>query len=60
MKIHVLHENAVWVEPLRQAFADLDLPFEDWSLVDGTVVATLTVFEDGEPRQSLERIGFID
>jgi hypothetical protein len=37
MKIHVLHENAVWVEPLRQAFADLELPFEDWPLVEGTV-----------------------
>ena len=37
MKIHVIHENGVWVEPLRKAFAERGLPFEEWSLVDGPV-----------------------
>ncbi|MEM8929588.1 MAG: alpha-L-glutamate ligase, partial [Acidobacteriota bacterium] len=37
MKIYVLHENDAWVEPLRTAFADLDLPFEEWFLDRGTV-----------------------
>lgn len=36
-RIHVLHENAQWVEPLRRAFAERDLPFEEWFLDEGTV-----------------------
>src|SRR3546814_30431 len=34
-KIFVIHENSAWVEPLRTAFQDLDLPYEEWFLSDG-------------------------
>jgi len=34
-KIYVIHENDAWVEPLRAAFAELRLPFEEWFLSDG-------------------------
>ena len=34
-KIHVIHENDPWVEPLRAAFAALDLPYEEWFLSQG-------------------------
>ena len=37
MKIYVLHENDAWVEPLRAAFAELNLPFEEWFLDEGLV-----------------------
>src|SRR5581483_11198754 len=36
-KIHVLHENATWVEPLRAAFQTEGLPFAEWFLDEGTV-----------------------
>lgn len=36
-KIYVLHENAAWVEPLRAAFAERDLPFAEWFLDEGRV-----------------------
>lgn len=36
-KIYVIHENGVWVEPLRTAFAERGLPFEEWNLVEGEV-----------------------
>jgi hypothetical protein len=36
-KIYVIHENATWVEPLRAAFDELDLPFEEWFLDEGTL-----------------------
>ena len=36
-KIHVIHENATWVEPLRAAFDELHLPFEEWFLDEGTL-----------------------
>jgi hypothetical protein len=36
-KIHVIHENATWVEPLRAAFDELHLPFEEWFLDQGTL-----------------------
>src|SRR4051812_5772957 len=35
MRIHVIHENDAWVEPLRKAFAELDLPYEEWFLSEG-------------------------
>jgi hypothetical protein len=35
MKIHVIHENDAWVEPLRAAFAELRLPYEEWFLSEG-------------------------
>jgi biotin carboxylase len=34
-KIYVIHENDAWVEPLRVAFKELDLPFEEWFLSEG-------------------------
>ena len=34
-KIYVIHENDAWVEPLRAAFTDLRLPFEEWFLSEG-------------------------
>ena len=34
-KIYVIHENDVWVEPLRAAFAELELPYEEWFLSEG-------------------------
>ncbi len=34
-KIYVIHENPVWVEPLRQAFQERNLPFEEWDLSMG-------------------------
>jgi len=33
--IHVIHENDAWVEPLRRAFSELGLPFEEWFLSEG-------------------------
>jgi hypothetical protein len=36
-KIYVIHENATWVEPLRAAFDELHLPFEEWFLDKGTL-----------------------
>jgi hypothetical protein len=34
-KIHVIHENSEWVVPLRAAFGELNLPFEEWFLDQG-------------------------
>lgn len=36
-RIHVIHENDAWVEPLRAAFAALDAPFEEWFLDEGVL-----------------------
>ncbi|MDJ0941997.1 MAG: alpha-L-glutamate ligase [Kiloniellales bacterium] len=36
-KIHVLHENAAWLGPLRAAFEELGLPYEEWFLDQGLV-----------------------
>src|ERR1700719_3794264 len=36
-KIFVLHENDAWVEPLREAFAQRKLPYEEWFLSEGRV-----------------------
>ncbi len=33
--IYVIHENDAWVEPLRAAFAERGLPFEEWHLDAG-------------------------
>ena len=32
--IYVIHENDAWVEPLRDAFTEQELPFEEW-FIDG-------------------------
>jgi hypothetical protein len=36
-KIYVIHENSAWVQPLQAAFRELDLPFEEWFLDEGTL-----------------------
>ena len=36
-KIHVLHENAAWLAPLREAFTSYGLPYEEWFLDRGVV-----------------------
>jgi hypothetical protein len=36
-KIYVIHENSEWVVPLRSAFAELNLPFEEWFLDQGVL-----------------------
>src|SRR6185295_15990132 len=37
MKIYVIHENDAWVEPLRAAFVEKGLPFEEWFLDRGVL-----------------------
>ena len=34
-KIHVIHENDAWVEPLRAAFEEQALPYQEWFLAEG-------------------------
>jgi hypothetical protein len=36
-KIYVIHENSEWVVPLRSAFAEQNLPFEEWYLDKGVL-----------------------
>ncbi len=36
-KIHVIHENDAWVEPLRAAFDEQGLPYDEWFLSEGTL-----------------------
>ena len=36
-KIYVIHENEAWVEPLRAAFDELSLPYEEWFLSEGVL-----------------------
>jgi hypothetical protein len=36
-KVYVIHENSVWVEPLRAAFDELGTPFEEWFLDRGVL-----------------------
>ena len=36
-KVYVIHENRVWVEPLRAAFDELGTPFEEWFLDRGVL-----------------------
>src|SRR3954468_18188845 len=36
-KIYVIHENDAWVEPLRAAFQEQGLPFEEWFLDQGVL-----------------------
>jgi len=36
-KIHVIHENDAWVEPLRAAFAEQGLPYTEWFLDRGVL-----------------------
>jgi len=34
-RIHVIHENSAWVEPLREAFSEIGAPFAEWFISDG-------------------------
>jgi len=36
-KIYVIHENDAWVQPLREAFEELSLPFQEWFLAEGVL-----------------------
>jgi glutathione synthase/RimK-type ligase-like ATP-grasp enzyme len=36
-KVYVIHENGVWVEPLRKAFEELETTFEEWFLDEGVL-----------------------
>jgi hypothetical protein len=36
-KIYVIHENEAWVEPLRAAFAEQNLPYAEWFLAEGVL-----------------------
>ena len=36
-RIYVIHENDAWVEPLRAAFKESELPFDEWFIDDGTL-----------------------
>jgi len=36
-RIYVIHENDAWVEPLRAAFAEANLPFAEWFIDEGTL-----------------------
>ena len=35
--IYVIHENDAWVEPLRAAFAERALPYDEWFIADGVL-----------------------
>jgi hypothetical protein len=37
MKVYVIHENDAWVEPLRAAFDDLGLEYDEWFLNEGVL-----------------------
>lgn len=39
-KVHVIHENDAWVEPLRAAFDALGTPYEEWFLDTGLLDLT--------------------
>ncbi|MBM3521347.1 MAG: alpha-L-glutamate ligase [Alphaproteobacteria bacterium] len=39
-KVHVIHENNAWVEPLRAQFAKLGTPYEEWFLDRGVLDLT--------------------
>lgn len=36
-KIYVIHENAEWLIPLREALRELQVPFEEWFINEGSV-----------------------
>lgn len=40
--IYVIHENDVWVTPLREAFRAEGLPYEEWFLDEGTLDLSAT------------------
>ena len=36
-RAYVLHENSAWVEPLRDAFTEFGVPYDEWFLDEGTL-----------------------
>ena len=36
-KVYVIHENEEWLVPLREAFNELDVPFEEWFIHEGSL-----------------------
>jgi len=40
-KVHVIHENDAWVEPLRAAFAEIGAPYQEWFIDDGLLDLTV-------------------
>ncbi|HEY5365925.1 MAG TPA: alpha-L-glutamate ligase [Casimicrobiaceae bacterium] len=46
-RVHVIHENDAWVEPLRTAFDEIDVPFSEWFINDGSLDL------DAEPPQGV-------
>jgi hypothetical protein len=36
-KIYILHENPIWMIPLREALEEQGLPYQEWLLDEGTV-----------------------
>ena len=34
-KVHIIHENAAWLPPLRDALDDLGTPYTEWHLDSG-------------------------
>src|SRR6056297_90509 len=36
-RVHVIHENDEWVEPLRRAFAEQGIPYAEWFVDGGTL-----------------------
>lgn len=36
-KVYVIHENEEWLIPLREAFNELDVPFEEWFIHEGSI-----------------------
>jgi len=46
-RVHVIHENDAWVEPLRAAFDEIDVPFSEWFINDGSLDL------DAEPPQGV-------
>jgi hypothetical protein len=36
-RIYIIHENDTWVEPLREAFAQIGTPFQEWFIDEGLV-----------------------
>lgn len=36
-QIYIIHENDAWVEPLREAFAEIGTPFQEWYIDEGVV-----------------------
>ena len=36
-KVYVIHENDAWVEPLRAAFTERDVPYDEWFIAEGVL-----------------------